>query len=239
MPGPHFGAQTTSSIPVLLNVYDLSPLNAAFLNHAGCGVHHSGVEINGTEYSFAGGAGVFEDSPRMAGGAVFSHQVEMGAFEGTQSDVKAAIHALGDADFGPDGYNVLTNNCNHFGDALCRSLVGVGVPTYVNRAAYFGSFLACLVPEEVLTGAPVGPGGERGGGGGGGFTMMGGGGREAGGGGGGGTAAVALRAFQGSGQSLSSGGGGSGSVPEEARGLLEKRERAREAAVKRFTQKQS
>ena len=53
------GLRRTSSTPVLLNVYDLSSANE-FTYSFGLGVHHSGVEVNGTEYTFASGVGEFE-----------------------------------------------------------------------------------------------------------------------------------------------------------------------------------
>jgi hypothetical protein len=53
-----------------LNVYDLSPAND-YLHPIGFGLHHSGVEILGTEYTFASGAGIFNHSPQDAPGAKF------------------------------------------------------------------------------------------------------------------------------------------------------------------------
>ena len=38
---------------VVLNVYDLSPSNK-YLYSIGLGFYHSGVEVNGKEYSFGG-----------------------------------------------------------------------------------------------------------------------------------------------------------------------------------------
>ena len=48
-----------------MNIYDLSPANDA-LWAVGFGLHHSGVEILGTEYSFASGGGIFENTPKQA-----------------------------------------------------------------------------------------------------------------------------------------------------------------------------
>jgi hypothetical protein len=39
-------------------------------------VHHSGVEILGTEYTFASGAGIFDHSPREAPGAKFRERYD-------------------------------------------------------------------------------------------------------------------------------------------------------------------
>ena len=125
--GGSVGGRTSHASPVLVNVYNLSPLNAPLLNHAGVGVHHSGVEVCGVEYSFAGGAGVFEDAPKQAQGAEFSHAIPLGDFEGGASDVRAAVGDMRE-EFGPDAYNVLLRNCNHFADAFCRRLLGKGIP---------------------------------------------------------------------------------------------------------------
>ena len=39
------------------------------------GIHHSGVEILGREYSFASGGGIFDSSPRDAPGAKFRESI--------------------------------------------------------------------------------------------------------------------------------------------------------------------
>ena len=42
-----------------------------FLYPVGFGLHHSGVEIMGVEYSFSSGSGIFESDPKEAAGAKF------------------------------------------------------------------------------------------------------------------------------------------------------------------------
>lgn len=39
------------------------------------GIHHSGVEILGREYSFASGGGIFDSSPKDAPGAKFRESI--------------------------------------------------------------------------------------------------------------------------------------------------------------------
>ena len=40
------------------------------------GLHHSGVEILGKEYSFASGGGIFDSSPKEAAGmCIFSYNI--------------------------------------------------------------------------------------------------------------------------------------------------------------------
>lgn len=44
-------------------MYDLSPVNE-FGHPIGLGVFHSGLEVDGREYTFAGGGGIFDHDPR-------------------------------------------------------------------------------------------------------------------------------------------------------------------------------
>ena len=145
------GGRTKLGTVINLNVYDLSPLNETALSYLGVGIHHSGVEVSGTEYSFAGGAGIFEDQPKQAGGAIYTHTVKLGVYEGPISEVKSILSEMRDS-FGANSYNILCQNCNHFAEAFSLRLLGVGIPAYVNRIAYMGSFFSCLLPKELLEG---------------------------------------------------------------------------------------
>ena len=73
-----------------INSYDLSPAND-YLYAMGMGLHHSGVEILGREYSFASGGGIFDSSPKDAPGAKFRESIELGAFEGGSAELQSAI----------------------------------------------------------------------------------------------------------------------------------------------------
>lgn len=68
-----------SLMKVTLHLYDLSPVNEA-LQPIGLGVYHTGVFIGGSEWTFAGGAGIFSHDPREPGGgeARFREAVDMG-----------------------------------------------------------------------------------------------------------------------------------------------------------------
>ena len=70
--------------------YDLSTAND-FLYSIGMGLHHSGVEILGREYSFASGGGIFDSSPKEAPGAKFRESIELGSFDGGSSELNSAI----------------------------------------------------------------------------------------------------------------------------------------------------
>ena len=100
-PPPRFYPQGTK---VLLNVYDLSPAND-FLYSAGLGLHHSGVEVSGSEYSFASGAGVFESTPREAPGAKYRGTVELGTCEGGSADLKRVLDGECQRSVRPGGWS--------------------------------------------------------------------------------------------------------------------------------------
>ncbi len=51
---------------------------------------------------------------------------------------------------------MLKFNCNHFTDEFLTLLLGRGLPNFVNRAAYIGSFAHCLVPHRYLIVIPPG-----------------------------------------------------------------------------------
>ena len=59
------------------------------------GLHHSGVEILGREYSFASGGGIFDSTPKDAPGAKFRESIELGAFDGGSSELQSAISGKG------------------------------------------------------------------------------------------------------------------------------------------------
>jgi len=158
------GGRTRMGTKVTLNVYDLSPANDC-LYSVGMGLHHSGVEILGREYSFASGGGIFDSSPKEAPGAQFREAIELGAFDGGSSELQSAISDLRE-DFGPDRYNLIRRNCNHFANALVWRLLNRTIPGHVNRLADFGVCLSCLLPKKLLEEAPVGPNAGGGGGGG-------------------------------------------------------------------------
>lgn len=47
-------------------------------------------------------------------------------------------------------YDLLTRNCNHFTDAVCRMLTGSGIPTWINRSAMLGQHVLWAVPKSIL-----------------------------------------------------------------------------------------
>mmetsp|Transcript_34410 Transcript_34410/g.71650 ORF Transcript_34410/g.71650 Transcript_34410/m.71650 type:complete len:242 (-) Transcript_34410:1614-2339(-) len=149
------GGRTRVGTKVFLNVYDLAPANE-YLYPIGLGLHHSGVEIMGTEYSFASGAGVFDGPPKVAPGARFREQIDMGSYDGGQAELNRALDDLKSNGFGPDDYNLIRKNCNSFANALCWKLMRKQIPGHVNRLADLGVCCSCLLPKQFLEEAPVG-----------------------------------------------------------------------------------
>lgn len=131
-----------------------------FLSPFGFGLHHSGVEIDGWEYSFASrGGGIFKIEPRKAKGVRFCKQIEMGVIEHGEEGGKLqmALETLRDK-FHPEDYDLVTNNCNHFCDALLRELLGKPLPGHVNRMSdvWTKGSIEWLVPMKIRKRAPVG-----------------------------------------------------------------------------------
>jgi hypothetical protein len=47
-------------------------------------------------------------------------------------------------------YHILKKNCNHFCEAFSSRLVGQELPGYINRLAWLGSKVECLLPMKAL-----------------------------------------------------------------------------------------
>lgn len=139
------------STKVILNVYDLHKGND-YGYHVGLGLFHSGVEINGKEYSFGGHeysfTGVFEVTPQCAVGVKFRESVVMGETTLPQRDIQDIIDELS-SEFTGDSYHPINRNCNTFSNELIQRILKKPIPGYVNRLANMGSYLACLVPPAM------------------------------------------------------------------------------------------
>jgi hypothetical protein len=124
---------------VKLNVYDLIPESNKFLSFVGVGAYHSGVEVEGREWTFSE-SGVFFTKPLEANCGAFKSTIDLGEHRGSPSDFNAIIADLR-KEFPEGSYDLVKRNCNHFANALSQRLVQKQIPSWVNRAASFGSSL--------------------------------------------------------------------------------------------------
>ena len=112
--------------PVTLHVYDFvatGSRTSAALSWLQLGLHHSGVEINGSEYSFNDG-GVFKAPPQACSRGAAPQVVEHAVEVVDRADVRA---------FPPGSYALTSRNCNHFSDAFVRALGLGGIPARGRR----------------------------------------------------------------------------------------------------------
>jgi hypothetical protein len=117
------------------------------------------VEVNGREYAYGGNSlldctGVYEMFPRSHDVFTFKYSIEVGQVDG-EHVIQSALNKLMKK-YKCNQYDMLTLNCNHFTHEFLQLLVGRGLPNYLNRAAYLGSFLHCLVPRKYLIVTPPG-----------------------------------------------------------------------------------
>lgn len=130
--------RTPAKIPIILNVYDLSPYND-YGHQWGVGFYHSGVQVGDAkggpsnfkflfsfyyflkkEYSFGGhdfnATGIYEIEPRSATGIRFREAIYMGDTELSLSQIEVLISELSPQFMGKT-YNILSkfkNSYNYF-----------------------------------------------------------------------------------------------------------------------------
>lgn len=143
---------SSSQQKIILNVYDLHESNQ-YLYALGMGVFHSGVEVNGTEWSFGAcdtGSGVFNTTPRVPlGTSTFRESIEIGTTALSRGEINDVIGELSAAYQGAS-YNLTSKNCNTFSNALCMRLCNAPIPAWVNRVADLGAIVNSIVPLSSL-----------------------------------------------------------------------------------------
>ncbi|KAB2081352.1 hypothetical protein ES319_A05G125600v1 [Gossypium barbadense] len=129
--------EETGSVPVYLNVYDLTPING-YAYWFGLGVYHSGVQVHGVEYAFGAHeyptTGIFEAEPKQCDGFTFRKSILIGKTELGPADVRGVMEDLAE-EYKGNAYNLITKNCNHFCNDACIRLTGNPIPSWVNRLA--------------------------------------------------------------------------------------------------------
>ncbi|XP_010278878.1 PREDICTED: deSI-like protein At4g17486 isoform X2 [Nelumbo nucifera] len=136
---------------VLLNIYDLTPLNN-YIYWFGLGIFHSGIEIHGMEYGFGAHdfptSGVFEVEPRNCPGFIYRSSISLGYIDMPPSELRTFMEDVA-SEYHGDTYHLISKNCNHFTDDISWRLTGRGIPGWVNRLARLGAMCSCLLPESL------------------------------------------------------------------------------------------
>ncbi|XP_057967867.1 deSI-like protein At4g17486 [Malania oleifera] len=139
------------SVPVYLNVYDLTPING-YAYWLGLGVYHSGVQVHGVEYAFGAHeyptTGIFEGEPKQCDGFRFRKTILIGWTEMGPAAVRAIMEELAE-NYRGNAYNLITKNCNHFCNDACVRLTGNQIPRWVNRLARIGFLCNCVLPATI------------------------------------------------------------------------------------------
>ncbi|KAL8216816.1 hypothetical protein R6Q57_023653 [Mikania cordata] len=138
----------TGTVPVYLNVYDLTPING-YAYWVGLGVYHSGVQVHGVEYAYGAHerstTGIFEVEPRKCPGFTFRKSILIGRTDFGLREVRSFIEKL-ETEYTGNSYNLITRNCNHFCNDLCLRLTSKPIPSWVNRLARLGFLCNCVLP---------------------------------------------------------------------------------------------
>ena len=99
------GGRQPAGVTVKLNVYDLDSPGNEFLSALGLGLYHTGVEVDGREYSYGAGYGIGDARPRSAaqnpGVARFRGSYVMGQAESLQALGRAVDELRGSARVDP------------------------------------------------------------------------------------------------------------------------------------------
>ncbi|KAL9224468.1 hypothetical protein vseg_000497 [Gypsophila vaccaria] len=136
---------------VILNVYDLTPLNN-YTYWFGFGIFHSGIEVHGMEYGFGAHdyptSGVFQVEPKSCPCFIYRSSITLGRISLSQSEFRTFIEGVA-SEYHGDMYHLISKNCNHFTDDVAHRLTGKRIPRWVNRLAKAGSVCSCLLPENL------------------------------------------------------------------------------------------
>ncbi|KAE9603689.1 hypothetical protein Lal_00001896 [Lupinus albus] len=137
------------TVPVYLNVYDLTPING-YAYWFGLGVYHSGVQVHDIEYGFGAHehdtTGIFEVQPKNCPGFTFRKSIFIGTTDLGQKEAQAFMEKLAQ-DYSGKTYNLISKNCNHFCNDVCLKLTGRSIPRWVNRLARLGLLCNCVLPH--------------------------------------------------------------------------------------------
>ncbi|KAL8139357.1 hypothetical protein V2J09_005378 [Rumex salicifolius] len=149
----HCALEGNGSVPVYLNVYDITPING-YAYWIGLGAYHSGVQVHGVEYAFGAHeyptTGIFEGEPKQSEGFTFRKGILIGWTELTSAEVRKVMEELAE-EYKGNAYNLITKNCNHFCNVACIRLTKKPIPSWVNRLARIGLLCNCVIPTSICT----------------------------------------------------------------------------------------
>jgi hypothetical protein len=134
--------------PVYLNIYDaFRDKNIQWFNSLLApeeskwrlgGAFHTGVEVNGMEWSYGcsadGQTGVAWNLPKNHKQHSFRQAIRIGYTQLSQDLIMDVLTDLCEEYCGED-YHMLRHNCCHFADDFCQRLAVGGIPTWVHRLA--------------------------------------------------------------------------------------------------------
>ncbi|XP_071689486.1 deSI-like protein At4g17486 [Rutidosis leptorrhynchoides] len=139
------------SVPVYLNVYDLTSVNGCAY-WFGLGVYHSGIQVHGVEYAYGfhknATTGIFEGEPKECEGFTFRKQIMIGWTRMNLREVRMFMKELAE-NYKGTSYNLITKNCNHFCNDACLRLTGNPIPSWINRLARIGLLCNCIIPTNI------------------------------------------------------------------------------------------
>ncbi|ESQ53987.1 hypothetical protein EUTSA_v10025954mg [Eutrema salsugineum] len=139
------------SVPVRLNVYDLTPMNV-YGYWLGIGIYHSGLEVHGVEYGYGAheqpSSGIFEVEPKKCPGFTFRKSILVGETEMRAKEVRSFMEKLSE-EYQGNKYHLITRNCNHFCNHVCLKLTQNAIPSWVNRLARLGFLCNCVLPASL------------------------------------------------------------------------------------------
>ncbi|KAJ8610845.1 hypothetical protein CTAYLR_006464 [Chrysophaeum taylorii] len=133
----------SSHLLVTLNVYDFvkqsDSYSQSLMSFFGLGIHHSGLQIEEMEYTFNSSGIIRMPGLRMPF-CRLNESISLGKYWGSKEDIEIILDELAD-EFRPGSYNIINRNCNHFVETLAYRLIGVSIPSWVNRSANVASSL--------------------------------------------------------------------------------------------------
>ncbi|KAG2245274.1 hypothetical protein Bca52824_092874 [Brassica carinata] len=143
--------KNSGSVPVYLNVYDLTPMNV-YGYWLGIGIYHSGLEVHGVEYGYGAhehsSSGIFKVEPKKCPGFTFRKSILVGETEMKAKEVRSFMEELAD-EYQGSKYHLITRNCNHFCNDVCLKLTQKSIPSWVNRLARLGFICNCVLPASL------------------------------------------------------------------------------------------